>query len=117
MQLRKPEALRMLHNKNARVRHVHTDLNHRRRDEQLDLVRIEALHHRLFFCGLHAPVQQSAGNAVKDAVRKFLVNLLHRRQIALLACLNQRADDIRLPSTLNFFANKGIDFFARCLIA
>ena len=117
MQLGESEPLRVLDNEDARVRHVHADLDDRGRDKQLDAVGVEPLHHRLLLRGLHGTVEQPTGNPAKNAVGQFLIDLLYRRQATLLARLDERADDISLPSRLDFLAHKGIDLLTRPLIA
>ena len=117
MQLGESEPLRVLDNEDTRIRHVHADLDDRGRDKQLDAIGVEPLHHRFLLGGLHAPVEQPTGNPAKNTVGQFLIDLLHRGQTALLARLDERADDVSLPSRLDFLAHKGIDLLACPFIA
>ena len=117
MQLGESEALGMLHDEDARIRHVDADLDDRGRNEQLDAIGIEALHHGFLLRRLHAPVQKPAGNPAKDAPRQFLVDLLDAWQVTLLARFNERANDICLPPAFDLSAHKCVDFFTCCFIA
>ena len=56
MQLRKTQALRILDHHQARIRHVHSNLDHGGGNQQVDLCSLKARHHLGFLRWLHAPV-------------------------------------------------------------
>ena len=57
VELREAEAVGLLHDHDRRVRDVDADLDHRRRDEHVDLARLERRHDRAALGGLEAAVQ------------------------------------------------------------
>ncbi len=57
VQLGQAESLRVLHDHHRRVRHVHADLDDRRRDEDVQLASRECTHDAVLFVLLHAAVQ------------------------------------------------------------
>ena len=67
VELREPEAVGLLDDHDRRVRDVDADLDHGRRDEDVELPRLEARHHRAAVARAQAPVQ--AADAVAAAAR------------------------------------------------
>ena len=91
------------------IRHVDSDLDDRRRDEELDLAFIERLHHAIFFCRFHASVNESAGNAAHDVCTKFFVDLFCRHEIHPVAVFDKRTYDVCLPAAFDLFPDVLID--------
>ena len=76
MELGEAEALGVLDDHDAGIRHVDADLDDGRRDEQLDLVRIEVLHDALLLGRRELAVHEAARDAAEDAVAQLVVDLL-----------------------------------------
>ena len=76
MELGEAEALGVLDDHDAGVRHVDADFDDGRRDEQLDPVRVEVLHDALLLGGRELAVDEAARDAAKDAEAQLVVDLL-----------------------------------------
>src|SRR6185369_13207935 len=59
MKLRQSESLGMFDHHHRRIRNVNADLDHCRRDEDLDVTGDKRAHHLLFFSSLHLAMQQA----------------------------------------------------------
>ena len=59
MQLRQPKAFGVLDHHHGRFRHVHPDLDHGGRDQDIQVGSGERLHHRVLFRAFHSPMHQS----------------------------------------------------------
>ncbi|MNJ53108.1 hypothetical protein D3C77_484840 [compost metagenome] len=97
MQLRQAEAIRVHDDHKRRVRHVYADLNDGRRNEQLHLVIVERAHHLVLLGRSHPPVQQPDLEVRKSLLHRYVQidGILH---IQLVGFLDQRTDQISLPS-------------------
>ena len=97
VELREAEAVGLLHDHDRRVRDVDADLDHRRRDEHVQLALLERAHHLAALRGLEPAVQQP--DPVPGELRALqpLGLLLGRTRKPRLGRLDQRADDVRLP--------------------
>ena len=104
MQLREPEAVGLLHDHDRRVRDVDADLDHRRRDEHVELPRLE-LRHQLAPLGRpQPPVHEPDAVALQLAVAQPLRLALGRARDRRLRLLDQRADDVRLAAVVEVLA-------------
>lgn len=115
MQLRQTEAVRVLHDHEVRVRHIHADLDDRCRDQNIVLVRRKITHYRVFFGVFHASVQH--GNA---AVRKLRLNVLRVLLGAFetavpFPVLDERTDNIDLTAGDELLFDEGGDAAAHIL--
>ncbi len=94
MQLRQPEALRMLDNHDRGVRHVDADLDDGGGDEDRERARGEPRHHAILLFAGELTVHQT--DAVTEALSERGVALLCRGEVEQLGLLDQRADPIDL---------------------
>ncbi len=76
MQLREAESLGAFNQNDRGVRHVHADLNHRGRDQNLDFARAERFHDFFFFLREHFSVEHGDFEFRKNIFRKSLVFFL-----------------------------------------
>ena len=112
MQLGQAEALGVLDDHDARVRHVHPHLDDRRRHKNVNLAGGERLHHALFAVRLHAAVQQADAVGGEDLLSEMIVHLGGRLEIDLVGFFDQRVDDVRLPAGVELLPDKLVDFVA-----
>ena len=115
MQLRQAEALAVFDHHQAGVGHIDADFDNGGGDQQLQFPGLEALHHRLFLCRLHPPVQQADAQAGQGQLQS-LERRLRRLRFHQFAVFDQRANPVHLPA----FAAGGadaIDHFAAALAA
>ena len=98
VKLRQPEAVRAVDHDDAGVGNVHADFGDRGRHQHVELVVAELLHDRVFFAGLHAPVQQADFVAEKDAAVRCSKASTADSRFNRLRGFDQRIDDERLPS-------------------
>ena len=61
MQLGKPKPFRILDQHDVGVRHIHTDLHHRRRDQDPDFPGLKSRHQPIFLFRLQPPVEDGHG--------------------------------------------------------
>ena len=66
VQLREAEALGVLDQHHRRVRHVHADLDHRRRHQHVDLAVAEGAHHAVLLRRAQLPVHQPQPQVGED---------------------------------------------------
>ena len=117
MQLREAEALGVLNNHERRVRHVHADLNDRRRDENIRLPGGEGGHAGVLVLSLHAAVD--AGHAVLrkrplQHLRMLFGGLEIGRDVVRLLYL--RADDEHLSPLADELVDEGVEPRAVALV-
>ena len=139
MQLRDPEALRVLHQHHRRIGHIHAHLNHCRRYQYIHLTGRKLAHRLLLLLGAHLAVQQhqlvalqlSVGQALKLGGRGAQIALtwgsagprglrlrlrLLRIRLRLCFCLlHQRAHHVCLSPRLQLLAQVLIGTCARAL--
>ena len=97
VELGEPEAVGLLDDHHGRTRNVHPDLDHRRRDENVELARLEALHQLAAVGRAQAAVQAADPEAAKLSAPQAVGLLFGGAGDARLRLLDQRADDVRLP--------------------
>ena len=112
MELRQAEALRVLDNHHARIRHVDADFDDRRRDEDVQLARRERFHHAILAVAFHAAVQQADAVRRKHFRRKVVRHLGRRFQVDFQRLLHERIDHVRLPSRVELCANERVHVVA-----
>ncbi len=98
VQLGEPEPVRLLHDHDRRVRDVDADLDHRRRDEHVELPRLEAGHQVAPLGRLQPPVHAADAEALQLAGPQLLGLLLGGARCRRRRLLDQRADDVCLPA-------------------
>ena len=76
VELGEAEALGVLDDHNAGIRHVDTDFDDGRRDEEFYPVCVEVLHDALLLGGCEPAMDEAARDAAKDAVAQLVVDLL-----------------------------------------
>ena len=96
VELGEAEAVGLLHDHDRRVRHVDADLDHRRRDEHVDLARLEVRHDRAPLGRLQPPVQAADAEALQLGAAQALGLVLGGARHRRLGRLDQRADDVGL---------------------
>ena len=96
MELREAEAVGLLHDHDRRVRDVDPDLDHGRRDEDVQLARLERGHHAPALVRAQASVHAADSVTAKLGRAQPLGFLLGRTRHARLGRLDQRADDVGL---------------------
>ena len=112
MKLREAEALGILNDHDARVRHVYPHLDDCRRHENVELARVEVRHDGFLLLAPELAVHKAASHFTKHARTEFCVDLLRRRQIERFALLDERTDDVGLPALFNLLAHEVIDAVA-----
>ena len=100
MELREPESLRVLDEHHRRVRHVDAHLDHRRRDEQVDLAVAKPAHDVVALFARDAAVQQRDAPVRERPGGERLVHRRRGLEVGLLRFLDHRIDDVRLTSQL-----------------
>ncbi len=98
VQLREAEAVGLLHDHHRRVRNVDTDLDHRRRDEHVEVAGLEARHQLAPLGRLDAAVQAADAELAQLGALQARRLLLGRARERRLRRLDQRADDVRLAA-------------------
>ena len=83
---------------------VTADLDHRRRDEDVQLVRLEPRHQLAALGRPQASVQQADAVAPELRATQPLGLRLGRAGLARLGLLDQRTDDVRLPPRVEVLA-------------
>ena len=113
MQLRQPKAIGLLDDHDRRVRDVDADLDHRRRDEHVELARLE-VRHQLAPLGRTEPsVQQTDAIPAQLRAPQPLGLRLRRARLTRLRLLDQRADHVRLPPGIEVLAQTRVRLRAR----
>ena len=97
MELREAEAIGLLDDHDRRVRDVDADLDHRRRDEDVELARLELRHHASPLGRRQASVEAADAIAAELGGAKPLGLLLGGTRDTRLGRLDQRAHDVGLP--------------------
>ena len=100
MELREAEAVGLLDDHDRRVRDVDADLDHGRRDEDVQLARLELRHDAAPLGGAQAPVQAADAVAAELGRAESLGLLLGGARDTRLGRLDERADDVRLPAVV-----------------
>ncbi len=98
VELREAEPVGLLDDHDRRVRDVDADLDHRRRDEHVELALLERAHHLAALGRLEPAVQQPDAVPGELGAPQPLGLLLGRAREARLGRLDQRADDVGLPA-------------------
>ena len=105
MQLREPEAVGLLDDHDRRVRDVDADLDHGRRDEHVELPRLELRHQLAALGGPQPPVHAARrGSRFSSPLRSRSASSLGGSGDARLRLLDQRADDVRLAAGVEVLA-------------
>ena len=92
MQLRQAETLGVLDHHDRRLGHVDADLDHRGGDQDLGFALRKGLHRRVLVAALHLAVDEA--DVVAEEFAQIFGAILRRREIAVFAALDQRADPI-----------------------
>ena len=90
----------------GRVRDVDADLDHGGRDEHVELTGPEQVHRHLLLGRRQPAVQQTESEALQLVGDEPLVRLLRRGDLQLLALVDERADDVRLPTLGHFVCGR-----------
>ena len=98
VQLGEAEAVGLLDDHHRRVRDVDADLDHRRRDEHVELPRLEPRHQVAPVGRLQPAVQAADAEPAQLRALQPRRLLLRRARPRRLRLLDQRADDVRLPA-------------------
>ena len=98
VELREAEPVRLLDDHHGRVRHVHADLDHRGRDEDVELTGLEARHQVTPLGRPELPVDAADAEVAQLTAAQPLRLVLGRASAARLRLLDQRAHDVRLAS-------------------
>ena len=98
VQLCEPEAVRLLDDHDRRVRDVDADLDHGRRDEDVELAGLEARHQLAPLGRFQPPVHAADAEALQLAGPELFGLLLGGARGRRRRLLDQRADDVRLPA-------------------
>ena len=101
VQLRQAESLRVLNDHDGGVRDVDANLNHGRRNENIQQAVAKAAHHVISLVRRHPAVQQCHASRRKRSGHQFLVHRGRRAQIHLLRRFDQRIHDVHLTSSIN----------------
>ena len=96
MELREAEAFGVLDEHHGRVRDVDADLDHRRRNEDVDLAVAESAHGIVLRGRVEAAVQERHSAMRKATGAQILVFLRRGTECDLVALLDQRQHDVRL---------------------
>ena len=110
MQLRETEALGVFDDHQRCIRHVHADLDDRRRDEDIRLSGGKGGHAGVLVLGLHAAVD--AGDAVlRKRPLQHLSVLLGGFELGgdIVRVLDLRADDEYLPPLTDELVDEGVE--------
>ena len=100
VQLRKPEAVGLLHDHDRRVRHVDADLDHRRGDEHVELSGLEARHEIAPLGRPQLPVHAADPQPPQLGALQPLGLLLGCPRLDRDRLRHERADDVCLSSRL-----------------
>ena len=103
VQLGEAEAVGFLDDHDRRVRHVDADLDHRRRDEHVQVAGLEARHQLAALGRTQTPVQQADAVTAQLGLLQALGLGFRRPGLRRLRLLDQRADDVRLASRVEVF--------------
>ena len=115
MQLRQTETVCILDDHEVRVRYVHADLDYRRRNQNIVLLRRKITHYRVFFGVFHTPVQNCYA-AVRQLRLKILRVLLGAFEPAVpFPVLDERTDYINLSACGELLLDEGGDAAAHIL--
>ena len=100
MELREPEPVGLLDDHHGRVRNVDPHLDHRRRDEDVQLAGLEPLHQVTPLGRTQAPMEAADAQTAELGPAQPVGLLLRRPRDARLRLLDQRADHVRLAPLL-----------------
>ena len=111
VELGKAETLRVFDDHQAGIGDVHADFDHRGGDQQMQITLFERLHHRLFFGGLHASVNQTDVQLRQRQLKLFPRGFgsLRFQQFRLF---NQRTDPVGLTSFVGAGVAHAVDDIA-----
>ena len=121
MELAEAEALGILDDHQRGVRHVHADLDDRRRDEDIRLAADKGGHDRVLVLRLHPPVDTAHGER-REFPRKLPgvllggFQFLFARRLVVLVVLHLRADDEDLTPLPHQLADKAVEARAIALV-
>ena len=112
MQLRQTEALGVFNHHQRSIGHVHTYLDNRSAHQYLQLACRKAVHNRILLRALQPAMQQSAGNVLQKIALQLLVYSFSTMYSKDIGFLNQRADNVGLPSRLHLTHQAGVNLTA-----
>ncbi len=98
VQLSETEAVGLLDDHHGRVRDVDADLDHGRRDEHVELARVEVGHDGAPRVRLQPAVHAADAELAELGASEPLGLVLGRARERRLRCLDERADDVGLPA-------------------
>ena len=105
MQLRQPHAFGVLNHHQRRARHVHSDLDYRRRDQQMQSAAFEIGHDLCLVASAHASVHQ-ADVELGQRSREHGVSIQRGLQLQLLGFFDQRTYPVDLLARTAAFAHQ-----------
>ena len=108
MELREPEPVGLLDDHDRRIRDVHADLDHGRRDEDVELAGLEARHHAPPLRRTEPSVQAADAVAAQLGGAEALGLLLGGTRNSGLRRLDQWTHDVRLPSFVEVAAQSRV---------
>jgi hypothetical protein len=94
----------MLDHHHARVCHIDSDLDHRRRDQHVDFACGEAPHHVVLVGSRHPPMDQIDPQAGKGLTTELVGEGRRRLEVALGRLLDERDDDVDLAAAGDLLA-------------
>ena len=112
VQLRQAEALRIFNHHQRSIGHVHAYLDNRSAHQHLQLACRKAAHNGILLRTLQPAMQQSAGNILQKITLQLLVYSFCAMHSQNIRFLNQRADNISLPSCLHLTHQAGVNLAA-----
>ncbi len=102
VKLRQAEAFGMLDDDDRGIGNVDADLDHGGGDDDPRRARLEVGHHAVLLLGVHPSMNEA--DPVAEELAQHLGALFGRRQFALVAFLDQRADPVELVAFLDRLA-------------
>src|SRR5207253_1871235 len=95
-----------------RVRDVDPDLEHGRRDEDVDLARLEPAHDRVLRLEAEPPVHEPDGEVGEDVLGEMSRHVRRRLEVQRLRLLDERVDDVDLAAAADLVAQELVDLAA-----
>ena len=117
VELGQAEALGVLDQHHRRVGHVDPDLDHRRRNQQVELAGLERPHDPFLRVEPEPPVDQAHPEPLERAAPEALRHLGRGLQIARLGLLDERADHVGLAAGLELASDELVDPLPLGLVA
>jgi len=110
VELRQAEALGVDDQHHRGIGHIHANLDHCGRSENVHLARPEGLHDRILLCDPHGAVQKAHAQVGEHRLLQFLGECGGGLGLELLGFLDQGADYIGLPALGNLLADEPVGF-------